>query len=171
MRKKTFIVVMAICICAIFAIMTTVSAGGYTKFIRLMDPSIGIDQVSDGPYPYSVIDADSFVKDGSKAIKYKEIDTAYPHYVRITPEPFNWLEANVKLFRVYIKNYDDIEAGLEILFDSKVFDPAYIMGEFWFMWVENIYMGRTDFVSTYERREAAAMRALQRQIDALLAIE
>jgi hypothetical protein len=73
---------------------------------------------------------------------------------------------NVKL----VRDVESIEM-LEILFDSKVFDPAYMMGEFWFMWVENIDNKSTDFVSMFERREAAAMRSVERKINALLAVE
>jgi len=74
---------------------------------------------------------------------------------------------NVKL----IRDEESIEM-LEILFDSKVFDPAYMIGgDFWIMWIESIDQKRTEFVSTYEKREAAALRAIQKTIDALLAIE
>ena len=74
---------------------------------------------------------------------------------------------NVKL----IRDEESIEM-LEILFDSKVFDPAYMMGgDFWVMWIESIEQKRTEFVSTYERREQAALRAIERKIEALLAIE
>jgi len=64
---------------------------------------------------------------------------------------------------------DESVEMLKILFDSKVFDPAYVMGgDLWTMWLDNISQKKTDFVSTYEKREAASLRAIQKKIDALL---
>jgi ABC-type glycerol-3-phosphate transport system substrate-binding protein len=74
---------------------------------------------------------------------------------------------NVKL----VRDEESVEM-LEILFDSKVFDPAYVKGgEFWGLWINSIDQERTDFVSAYERMEASAMRGLERIIDALLMVE
>jgi hypothetical protein len=74
---------------------------------------------------------------------------------------------NVKL----VRDEESVQM-LEILFDSKVFDPAYVMGgEWWIIWNNNIQQQRTDFVSTYESREASVNRIIQRRIDAILALE
>ena len=74
---------------------------------------------------------------------------------------------NVKL----VRDEESIEM-LKILFDSKVFDPAYVMGGgFWTMWNDNISQKKTDFVSTYEKQEASTLKAIQKKIDALLELE
>ena len=74
---------------------------------------------------------------------------------------------NVKL----VRDEESIEM-LKILFDGKVFDPAYVMGgELWTMWNDNINQKKTDFVSTYEKRESAVLKALQKKIDSMLEIE
>ena len=77
---------------------------------------------------------------------------------------------NVKLVR------DEESAEmLEILFDTKVFDSGYFMStagmDLWYMWIENIDNNRTEIVSTYERRENALTRALERNIERILEIE
>ena len=75
---------------------------------------------------------------------------------------------NVKL----VRDEESVEM-LEILFDSKVFDFGYAWGswDIWFMFIESIDQGRTELVSTYERREAAAIRAVTQKIDAILALD
>jgi hypothetical protein len=73
---------------------------------------------------------------------------------------------NVKL----VRDEESVEM-LEILFDSKVFDPAYIKGnELWTMWIDAIEGERTDIVSIFERRENAVRNALERSINALLEV-
>jgi hypothetical protein len=59
-----------------------------------------------------------------------------------------------------------------ILFDSKVFDPAYVMGlGLWSAWNDNIQNQRTDIVSAYERMENNLVRTLERNAERILAIE
>ena len=80
---------------------------------------------------------------------------------------FDCVVLNVKL----VRDEESVEM-LKILFDSKVFDPAYIMGgDFWTMWNDNIFQQKTDFVSTYEKREASVLKALQKKIDAINELE
>ena len=70
-----------------------------------------------------------------------------------------------------VRDEESVEM-LEILFDSKVFDPSYVLGGgFWIMWFELIRGPNTDFVSTFERREASLVRDIERRVELLLAVE
>ena len=93
-------------------------------------------------------------------------ELSYLSYKDILPIYYD-VVLNVKM----IRDEESIEM-LKILFDSKVFDPAYVTGgEFWTMWLDNISQKKTDFVSTYEKREAAVLKAIQKKVDALLELE
>jgi len=93
-------------------------------------------------------------------------ELSYLSYKDILPVYYD-VVLNVKM----VRDEESIEM-LKILFDSKVFDPAYIMGsEFWTMWNDQINQNKTDFVSTYEKREASVLKALQKKIDAILELE
>jgi len=75
---------------------------------------------------------------------------------------------NVKL----VRDEESIEM-LKILFDSKTFDFGYAWGawDFWYIFIENIQQEKRDFVSAYEKKEASALKAMQKKIDAILALE
>ena len=75
---------------------------------------------------------------------------------------------NVKM----VRDEESVEM-LKILFDSKNFDFGYVWAgwEFWFIFIENIHLERTDFVSAYERREAAALRLMESRIETVLGFE
>ena len=74
---------------------------------------------------------------------------------------------NVKL----VRDEESVEM-LKILFDSKVFDPAYVMGlDLWITWINNIEGKKTEIISTYEKKENALIKALEKNIDAILALE
>lgn len=93
-------------------------------------------------------------------------DLSYLSYKDILPTYYD-VVLNVKM----VRDEESVEM-LKILFDSKVFDTAYVMGGgFWTMWNDNISQKKTDFVSTYEKQEASVMRAIQKQIDSLLELE
>ncbi|MCL2518483.1 MAG: hypothetical protein FWF15_07980, partial [Oscillospiraceae bacterium] len=60
----------------------------------------------------------------------------------------------------------------EILFGSKVFDPAYVLGgTFWTMWNDMISQKKTEFVSTYEATAKSTLTAIQKIIDTFLELE
>ena len=74
---------------------------------------------------------------------------------------------NVKM----VRDEESIEM-LKILFDSKTFDFGYAWGawDFWYIFIENIQNEKRDFVSAYEKKETAALKAIQKKIDAVLAL-
>jgi len=93
-------------------------------------------------------------------------ELSYLSYKDILPTYYD-VVLNVKL----VRDEESIKT-LEILFDSKVFDPSYVMGgDFWTMWNGNINQKKTEIVSTYEKKEAASLKALQKKIDALYALD
>jgi hypothetical protein len=93
-------------------------------------------------------------------------ELSYLAYKDILPVYYD-VVLNVKL----VRDEESIEM-LKILFDSKVFDPAYVLGgDLWQMWNDNINSSKTDIVSTFEKREASALKALQKKIDAILELE
>ena len=93
-------------------------------------------------------------------------ELSYLSYKDILPVYYD-VVLNVKL----VRDEESVEM-LKILFDSKVFDPAYVMGgDFWTMWNDTIYQKKADFVSTYEKKQAASLRAIQKKIDAVLALQ
>jgi len=70
-----------------------------------------------------------------------------------------------------IRDEESIEM-LKILFDGKVFDPAYVMtGGFTGLWAESISGKKRDFVSAYEKQERSVVSAIQKKIDALLELD
>ena len=75
---------------------------------------------------------------------------------------------NVKM----VRDEESVEM-LKILFDSKTFDFGYVWGgwEFWYIFIENIHNERGDFVSAYERREAAALRLMDSRIETVMGFE
>jgi hypothetical protein len=93
-------------------------------------------------------------------------EMSYLSYRDILPVYYD-VVLNVKM----VRDEESVET-LKILFDSKVFDPSYVLGgDMWLMWNDNIDQNRAEIVSTYERREGAFLNAMQRKIDALLALE
>ena len=74
---------------------------------------------------------------------------------------------NVKM----VRDEESVEI-LKILFDSKVFDPAYVMGlDLWITWITNIEGKKTEIVSTYEKKENSLTRALEKNVEAILALD
>ena len=75
---------------------------------------------------------------------------------------------NVKL----VRDEESIET-LKILFDSKTFDFGYAWGgwEFWYIFIEQIHNERRDFVSAYEKKEAASLKIMQNRIDTVLELD
>ena len=72
-------------------------------------------------------------------------DLSYLSYKDILPTYYE-----VVLDLKMVRDEESVEM-LKILFDSKVFDTAYVMGAgFWTMWLDSINQKKTDFVSTYE---------------------
>jgi hypothetical protein len=93
-------------------------------------------------------------------------ELSYLSYKDILPTYYD-VVLNVKM----VRDEESVEM-LKILFDSKVFDPAYIMtGGFTSIWAENISQKKTDFVSTYEKQEKTILGSIQKKIDAILAVE
>ena len=93
-------------------------------------------------------------------------EMSYLAYKDILPVYYD-VVLNVKL----VRDEESIEM-LKILFDSKVFDPSYVLGgDFWGTWNDQINLNKTDFVSTYEKKEASSMKAVQKKIDSILALE
>jgi hypothetical protein len=93
-------------------------------------------------------------------------EMSYLSYKDILPVYYD-VVLNVKM----VRDEESIET-LKILFDSKVFDPSYVLGgDMWIMWNDNIDQERMEIVSTFERREPAFTRAMQRKIESLLALE
>ena len=93
-------------------------------------------------------------------------ELSYLSYKDILPVYYD-VVLNVKLVRD-----EESVAMLDILFDSKVFDPAYIMGSgFPGMWVDTISQQKRDFISTYEKQEASNLKAIQKKVDAMLALD
>jgi hypothetical protein len=93
-------------------------------------------------------------------------DLSYVSYKDILPTYYD-VVLNVKL----VRDEESVEM-LKILFDSKVFDPAYVMGlDLWITWINNIQSKKTEIVSTYEKKENALNKALQKNIDAILELE
>jgi hypothetical protein len=93
-------------------------------------------------------------------------ELSYLSYKDILPVYYD-VVLNVKL----VRDEESVEM-LKILFDSKVFDPAYVMGGgFHDMWVSTMNQKKRDFVSTYEKQEASQLKAIQKKIDAMLEIE
>ena len=93
-------------------------------------------------------------------------ELSYLSYKDILPTYYD-VVLNVKM----VRDEESVET-LKILFDSKVFDPAYIMtGGFTGIWAESISAKKTDFVSSYEKQEAAVLKAIQKKVDAMLALE
>ena len=93
-------------------------------------------------------------------------ELSYLSYKDILPVYYD-VVLNVKL----VRDEESVEM-LKILFDSKVFDPAYVFaGDFWTMWNDNINSKKTDIVSVYEKKEASSLKTLQKKIDALLELD
>jgi len=91
---------------------------------------------------------------------------SYLAYRDILPTYYD-VVLNVKLVRD-----EESVAMLKILFDSKVFDPAYIMGlSLWIDWINNIIKKNTDIVSMYDKEEASLTRTMQKTIDSILAVQ
>lgn len=90
-------------------------------------------------------------------------ELSYLSYKDVLP-PYYDVVLNVKL----VRDEESVKT-LEILFDSKVFDPSYVLGgDFWVMWNDNIASKKTEIVSTYEKKYPASLAAIQKKIDALL---
>ena len=93
-------------------------------------------------------------------------ELSYISYKDIMPVYYD-VVLNVKL----VRDEESVEM-LKILFDSKVFDPAYVMGlGLWTTWITNIESKKTEIVSTYEKMENSLNRDMTKKIDALLALE
>ena len=136
-----------------------------------------------GIVPYPVYDEFqenfySFV-DGHASMMAIPIHLPNPEWTGMIIEELSFLS-----YRDIIPTYKDVVLNvilvrdecsvemLDILFNSKVFDPNYLMGGgIWVMWFELIRDQRRDFASTFEARERVFEREVQRTIDALLAVE
>ena len=93
-------------------------------------------------------------------------ELSYLSYKDILPTYYD-VVLNVKM----VRDEESVEI-LKILFDSKVFDPAYVMGlDLWITWINNIEAGKNEIVSTYEKKENALTRALEKNVDAILALD
>ena len=94
-------------------------------------------------------------------------ELSYLSYKDILPVYYD-VVLNVKL----IRDEESVEM-LKILFDSKTFDFGYAWGawDFWYIFIENIQNNKTDFVSAYEKKEAAALKSATQKIDAILALD
>ncbi|MCL2772906.1 MAG: hypothetical protein FWD71_06110 [Oscillospiraceae bacterium] len=93
-------------------------------------------------------------------------DMSYLAYKDILPVYYD-VVLDVKMVRD-----EESVAMLKILFDSKVFDPAYIMGlSLWIDWINNIMKKNTDIVSMYDKESATLQKNMQKTIDAILAIQ
>ena len=74
---------------------------------------------------------------------------------------------NVKM----VRDEESVEM-LKILFDSKVFDPAYIMGlSLWGSWIDNIQNKKPDIVSVYEKAENTLIKTLNKNVETLLSLD
>jgi hypothetical protein len=93
-------------------------------------------------------------------------ELSYLSYKDILPVYYD-VVLNVKL----VRDEESVEM-LKILFDSKVFDPAYVMGSgFTGMWVDTMSRKNRDFVSAYEKQEASNQKAMQKKIDSMLELD
>jgi len=93
-------------------------------------------------------------------------ELSYLSYKDVLPTYYD-VVLNVKL----IRDEESVEM-LEILFGSKVFDPAYVLGgAFWTMWNDMISQKKTEFVSTYEATAKSTLTAIQKIIDTFLELE
>ena len=94
-------------------------------------------------------------------------ELSYLSYKDILPTYYD-VVLNVKM----VRDEESVEM-LKILFDSKTFDFGYAWGawDFWYIFIENIQNQKRDFVSAYEKKEAAALRAIQKKIDTVLDFE
>ncbi|GHV15038.1 hypothetical protein FACS1894219_11660 [Clostridia bacterium] len=94
-------------------------------------------------------------------------DMSFMAYRDILPTYYE-VVLGVKLIRD-----DESVKMLDIIYNSKTFDPGYVWGgyDFWFPFVTNIRDKKEDFVSTFERRLKGATKNLQNTVDKLLAIE
>ena len=94
-------------------------------------------------------------------------DLSYLSYKDILPTYYD-VVLNVKM----VRDEESVEM-LKILFDSKTFDFGYAWGawDFWYIFIENIDKEKRDFVSAYEKKEAAALKAIQKKIDTVLEFE
>ena len=141
-----------------------------TEFDFGIVPYPKYDEVQDRYYSYV---------DGHASMMAIPINLPNPEWTGMIIEEFSFLSyrdilptyydvvLNVKM----IRDEESIEM-LKILFDSKVFDTAYVMGGgFWTMWLDNINQKKTDFVSTYEKQEKSVLAAIQKKVDALFALE
>ena len=94
-------------------------------------------------------------------------EMSYLSYKDILPVYYD-VVLNVKM----VRDEESVEM-LKILFDSKVFDPAYVMGlDLWIDgWIRNIESKKSDLVSFYEKKENSYNKTMQKNIDALLGLE
>ena len=94
-------------------------------------------------------------------------ELSYLSYKDILPVYYD-VVLNVKM----VRDEESVEM-LKILFDTKTFDFGYAWGawDFWYIFIENIQNNKRDFVSAYEKKEAAALRAIEKKIETVLALD
>lgn len=94
-------------------------------------------------------------------------ELSYLSYKDILPTYYD-VVLNVKM----VRDEESVEM-LEILFDSKTFDPGYLWGawDFWYIFIDSIEKKNRDFVSQYEKKESAALKAIGKKVDTILAFE
>ncbi|MCL2772907.1 MAG: hypothetical protein FWD71_06115 [Oscillospiraceae bacterium] len=94
-------------------------------------------------------------------------DMSYLAYKDILPTYYD-VVLNVKM----VRDQESVDM-LQILFDSKTIDPGYVWGswDFWYIFIDCIFKKQNDFVSAYEKKEKASMTAIQKKIDAVLALQ
>jgi len=74
---------------------------------------------------------------------------------------------NVKM----VRDEESVEM-LKILFDSKVYDPAYVMSlPFWVTWIGNISGKKAEIVSTFEKQENSLTKEMDKIINTILELE
>jgi len=94
-------------------------------------------------------------------------ELSYLSYKNILPVYYD-VVLNVKL----VRDEESIDM-LKILFDSKTFDFGYSWGawDLWYIFIENIDKEKRDFVSAYEKKEASALKAINKKIDTVLGFD
>ena len=93
-------------------------------------------------------------------------EISYLSYKDILPIYYN-VVLDIKM----VRDEESVEM-LKILFDSKVFDPAYIMrSDLWTTWINNIDTNKTEIVSTFEKRQNSLNNAMNKKINTLLELE
>ena len=91
-------------------------------------------------------------------------EISYLTYRDILPTYYD-VVLNVKM----VRDEESVEM-LEILFASKVFDFGYAWGgwDFWYPFIQSIQDEKKDFVSVYEKKEAAALNNITKKIETVL---